>query len=56
MKGVHYLVLTNTDKLSESQTEKLQRLPDNNANLNTLYIMKEQLQALWKSETVEAMR
>ena len=28
---------------------------DENANLNTLYILKEQLQALWESETVELM-
>ncbi|MCK5356722.1 MAG: ISL3 family transposase [Methyloprofundus sp.] len=56
MKGTHYLVLKNADKLNESQAEKLQRLLDNNANLNTLYIMKEQLQALWGSKTIEVMR
>ena len=40
-------MLKNADKLDESQTQKLQRLLDENANLNTLYILKEQLQALW---------
>jgi transposase len=49
-------VLKNADKLDEPQTQKLQRLLDKNANLNTLYILKEQLQALWKSETVERMQ
>jgi hypothetical protein len=31
----------------------LQKLLDDNANLNTLYVLKEQLQALWQTETVE---
>ena len=56
LTGTHYLVLKNADKLDESQTQKLQRLLDENANLNTLYILKEQLQALWDSETVELMQ
>jgi len=56
MKGTHYLVLKNADKLDENQTKKLRRLLDENTNLNTLYILKEQLQALWDSETVELMR
>ena len=56
LTGTHYLVLKNADKLDESQTQKLQRLLDENANLNTLYILKEQLQALWESETVELMQ
>jgi len=49
LTGTHYLVLKNANKLDESQTQKLQRLLDENANLNTLYILKEQLQALWAS-------
>lgn len=56
LTGTHYLVLKNADKLDESQTQKLQRLLDENANLNTLYILKEQLQALWESATVELMQ
>jgi hypothetical protein len=44
----HYLVLKNAAKLAESQTQKLQQLLDENANLNTLYILKEQLQTLWE--------
>jgi transposase len=56
LTGTHYLVLKNADKLDESQTQKLQRLLDENANLSTLYILKEQLLALWDSETVELMQ
>ena len=52
----HYMVLKNADKLDEPQAQKLQRLLDENANLNTLYVLKEQLQALWESETVELMQ
>ena len=56
LTGTHYLVLKNADKLDESQTQKLQRLLDENVNLNTLYILKEQLQALWESQTIELMQ
>ena len=56
LTGTHYPVLKNADKLNDSQTQKLQRLVDENANLNTLYILKEQLQTLWESETVELMQ
>ena len=56
LTGTHYLVLKNADKLDEPQTQKLQRLLDENANLNTLYILKEQLQALWESKTFEVMQ
>lgn len=56
LKGTHYLVLKNADKLNMSQTEKLQKLLDENANLNTLYVLKEQLQALWSSESYEVMQ
>ena len=56
LTGTHYLVLKNADKLDEPRTQKLQRLLDENAHLNTLYILKEQLQALWESQSVELMR
>lgn len=56
LKGTHYLVLKNADKLNESQAEKLQKLLNENANLNTLYIMKEQLQALWEAPTFKLMK
>ena len=56
LKGTHYLVLKNADKLNESQTEKLQKLLAENTNLNTLYVLKEQLQALWLSESYDDMQ
>ncbi len=56
LKGTHYLVLKNAAKLNEKQEKKLQKLLNENANLNTLYLMKEQLQSLWMSESVEQMR
>lgn len=56
IKGTHYLLLKNADKLNETQTEKLNKLLDENVNLNTLYVLKEQLQALWKTEDVETMQ
>ena len=56
LKGTHYLVLKNANKLDEAQSQKLQKLLDENSNLNTLYVMKEQLQGLWDSSSVELMR
>ena len=55
MKGTHYLVLKNADKLTEPQQTKLQSLLENNDNLNTLYILKEQLQALWQADSFAQM-
>ena len=55
LKGTRYLLLKNADKLSESQSEKLQILLQNNDNLNILYVMKEQLQALWEETSFEDM-
>ncbi len=56
LKGTHYLVLKNADKLSEKQVDKLEKLLAENENMNTLYILKEQLQTLWLSETEESMQ
>jgi hypothetical protein len=56
MKGTHYLVLKNVEKLDEKQITKLHQLLTENVNLNTLYTMKEQLQALWSSESVALMQ
>ncbi len=41
---------------AETMKKQRQRLLDENANLNTLYILKEQLHAWWESETVELMQ
>lgn len=55
MKGTHYLLLKNADKLNAQQSDKLQMLRENNDHLNTLYVLKEQLQALWSAPTYERM-
>lgn len=56
LKGTHYLLLKNADKLNDTQTEKLQTLLKENTNMNTLYVLKEQLQALWSAENDEQMQ
>ncbi len=56
MKGTHYLLLKNADKLSEEQNDKLQTLLNNNANLNLLYVLKEQLQSFWEATSIEDMK
>jgi len=55
MKGCHYLLLKNADKLTEKKSDKLQRLLDENTNMSTLYLLKEQLQALWSQEDKTSM-
>ena len=40
LKGTHYRLLKNSEKLNDKQTNKLNELPENNANINTLYILK----------------
>ena len=55
MIGTHYLVLKNADKLTEQQGEKLRTLLENNSNLNTLYVLKEQLQVLWNATSFDHM-
>ncbi len=55
MKGTHYLLLKNADKLDEKQSDKLRTLLENNSNLNTLYVLKEQLQALWNTPCYKSM-
>ena len=39
----------------KKQSEKLQVLLDNSTNLNPLYVLKEQLQALWSAPTYALM-
>lgn len=53
--GSRYLLLKNSEKLNEAQQNKLQTLLHENKNINSLYILKEQLQTLWKNTTVSAM-
>ena len=53
--GSRYLLLKNSEKLNEAQHNKLQTLLHENKNINSLYILKEQLQMLWQNETVTSM-
>jgi len=55
MKGCHYLLLKNAHKLNDKQADKLHRLLAENANMNTLYLLKEQLQMLWCNTDKEVM-
>jgi len=55
LKGSHYLLLKNRDKLTEKQSNKLDEVLEENQNLNILYLMKEQLQELWKAPDIETM-
>jgi len=56
MKGTHYLLLKNAEKLNDKQALKLETVLDNNHNLNTLYVLKEQLQAFWNASSYEQMQ
>jgi transposase len=53
--GTRYLLLKNQDKLDEKQQNKLNKLLQENQNMSILYILKEQLQALWTNKTYESM-
>ena len=53
--GSKYLLLKNSNKLTETQNNKLQILLHENKNINSLYILKEQLQTLWQTSTVASM-
>jgi transposase len=53
--GTRYLLLRNADKLTEEQQQRLNKLLLENQNMSSVYILKEQLQALWKNKTYEAM-
>lgn len=55
MKGSHYLLLKNSDKLTDTQENKLITLLENNSQLNTLYVLKEQLQTLWDASSFDDM-
>lgn len=43
-------------KLIEKREKKLQKSLNENANLNTFYMMKEQLQSLWESDNIDKMK
>lgn len=53
--GTRYLLLKNQDKLDEKQLVKLKKLLSENENMSSIYILKEQLQALWLNKTYKTM-
>lgn len=55
LKGSHYLLLKNAIKLTDKQKKHLDRLLAENQNIHALYVLKEQLQTLWLSNSVEEM-
>jgi transposase len=56
IKGTHYLLLKNADKLSEEQEGRLSQLLLVNTNFNLMYMLKEQLQWFWETESFEEMQ
>lgn len=52
LKGTKYLLLKNRENLKKDEPLRLEQLLEGNRNLNTAYILKEQLQALWDNPTV----
>lgn len=55
IKGSLFLLLMNAGKLDEKQSNKLDDLLEVNKNLCTMYMMKEQLQALWSATSYKEM-
>lgn len=55
IKGSLFLLLMNADKLDDKQSDKLDALLEVNKNLCTMYMMKEQLQALWSATSYQEM-
>jgi len=55
IKGSLFLLLMNADKLDDKQSNKLDDLLEVNKNLCMMYMMKEQLQALWSATSYQDM-
>ncbi len=55
MKGSRFLLLKNKKNLSDKQVDKLSFLLETNENINTMYILKEQLQAIWLHDSFDGM-
>ncbi len=47
MKGSRYLLQRNRENMSSKQSQQLDTLLEENQNLSTIYLLKEQLQTLW---------
>jgi transposase len=55
IKGCRFLLLRNAENLTEKQDNKLKKLLQENTNINLIYMLKEQLQALWSYKGYEEM-
>lgn len=55
LKGTLFLLLKNAVKLDERQSDRLDDLLENNKTLCIIYMLKEQLQAIWDGHNYEAM-
>lgn len=56
IKGSLYLLLKNKTKLNEEENQSLEKLRQANSNINTMYMLKEQLQLLWSSNCFDSMK
>ena len=52
LKGTKYLLLKNRVNLKKDDPVRLEQLLEHNQNLNSTYVLKEQLQTLWNNPTV----
>ncbi|MDE1311293.1 ISL3-like element ISVa7 family transposase [Vibrio aestuarianus subsp. cardii] len=55
LKGTLFLLLKNAPKLSDNQSDRLDDLLESNKTLCTIYMLKEQLQALWDERHFDLM-
>jgi len=55
IKGTRFLLLRNPENLTDHQQKKLTKLLQSNENMSLIYILKEQLQALWSCKSYEEM-
>ncbi|MEC4740876.1 transposase, partial [Shewanella sp. E94] len=55
LKGTLFLLLKNAHKLDDSQSDRLDDLLESNKTLCIVYMLKEQLQAIWDEPCYESM-
>lgn len=55
LKGTLFLLLKNAPNLSDKQSDRLDDLLESNKTLCTIYMLKEQLQALWDERNFDSM-
>ncbi len=55
LKGTLFLLLKNAQKLDDKQSDRLDDLLESNKTLCVIYMLKEQLQAIWDESCYETM-